>query len=357
LERGRDPPMTGRSRQHLVALLGFAAAWLALGLPPPSVAQPPGDFEHLTTRFPLTGAHVRVPCEGCHLGGVFSGTPIQCGQCHTRGGPRQAEAKSFQHVPSSDQCGDCHVTNAWLPARFDHAGVTGPCATCHNGGFAMGKSPNHMTSSNDCGTCHRTISWSPASFDHASITANCFSCHNGSTATGKNPGHIPSSNACETCHDTRTWEGARFDHSTITGNCASCHDGHIATGISSGHFIVTGIDCVDCHRTSAWLPSTFRHTSPSYPGDHSRNLVCQDCHLSNTAVVTWSFPSYAPDCAGCHANDFKPDSHKKVDSPQILYTVSELRDCSGACHMYRDSTFTTISRSRTGEHSVRSGGW
>jgi hypothetical protein len=60
-----------------------------------------------------------------------------------------------------------------------------------------------------------------------------------------------------------------------------------------------------------------------------------------------------PDCAGCHASDFRSGPHKKVDSPQINYTVSELRDCSGACHEYTDATFTTIRRTRSGEHSVR----
>jgi hypothetical protein len=349
--------MTSQGRRRLVSALGIGAAWLAFGLAPPSAAQPPGDFEHLTTRFPLTGAHVRVPCEGCHLGGVFSGTPIQCGQCHTRGGPRQADGKSLQHLPSSDQCGDCHVTNWWTPARFDHSGVTSPCATCHNGGFATGKPPNHVPSSNDCQACHGTLSWVPAFFDHASITTNCFTCHNGTLATGKHPGHIQSSNACETCHNTRSWEGARFDHATITGNCSSCHDGRTATGTSPGHFVVTGMDCVECHRTSAWLPTTFRHTSPNYPGDHAGNLDCRACHTSNSAAVAWRFPSYAPDCAGCHADDFRPDPHRKVESPQLQYTVSELRDCSGACHTYADATLTTLTRSRSGQHSVRSGGW
>jgi hypothetical protein len=431
------------------ATAGILAAWLVLGPALPSAAQPPGDFEHLTTRFPLTGAHVRVPCEDCHLQGVFSGTPIQCGLCHTRGGPWQADGKPLDHVPSSDQCDDCHVTNSWTPARFDHGNVTSPCATCHNGGFATGKPIHHVPSSDDCEACHGTIAWSPAFFDHAGITTGCVSCHNGQIATGKNPGHIPSSDACETCHNTRRWEGAgfdhtgittgcvschngqvatgkpnghppssdacetchdtrtwqtagfdhtgittgcvschdgrtaigknpghipssdacetchdtrsfagaRFDHSTVTGNCASCHDGQTATGTPSGHFIVTGIDCVECHLTTAWLPTTFRHTSPNYPGDHAGNPPCQSCHTGNSPVVAWPFPAYAPDCAGCHANDFRPDPHLKIQSPQTRYTVGELRDCTGACHTYSDATLTTITRSRTGQHRVNRSSW
>ena len=72
-------------------------------------------------------------------------------------------------------------------------------------------------------------------------------------------------------------------------------------------------------------------------------------------MVTWSSPAYQPDCAGCHARDFKPGPHKKVDSPRILYTVSELRDCTGACHRYRDSSFQEIEKRRSGEHRVNGG--
>ena len=70
--------------------------------------------------------------------------------------------------------------------------------------------------------------------------------------------------------------------------------------------------------------------------------------------MQWQFPAYQPDCAGCHANDFKPE-HKKVDSPTVFYTVAELRDCTGACHLYADTTLTTIKERRSGEHHVGDG--
>jgi hypothetical protein len=37
----------------------------------------------------------------------------------------------------------------------------------------------------------------------------------------------------------------------------------------------------------------------------------------------------------------------------VLYSVAELKDCSGACHVYRDSSLTTIVTRRSGpEHRV-----
>jgi hypothetical protein len=120
---------------------------------------------------------------------------------------------------------------------------------------------------------------------------------------------------------------------------------------------VTNRQCDDCHTKTFWIPLTFIHSSPGYPGDHLRALVCTDCHGGNAEAVTWRAPAYQPDCAGCHAGDYKADSHKKTDSATtIRYTVSELRDCTGACHVYTDATFTTIKTRRNGpEHRVTSG--
>jgi hypothetical protein len=79
--------------------------------------------------------------------------------------------------------------------------------------------------------------------------------------------------------------------------------------------------------------------------------------VGNSQSATWIFSAYQPDCAGCHADDFKPGPHKKVKDPAIKYTVSELRDCTGACHTYTDSSLTQIEKSRSGEHRASKNGW
>jgi hypothetical protein len=148
------------------------------------------------------------------------------------------------------------------------------------------------------------------------------------------------------------WTPARFDHTGVTGGCAACHNGTAATGKDAGH-MTTSRECNVCHSTTAWTPLTFRHTSPNYPGDHRVALTCTSCHTTNTDAATWRTPAYKPDCAGCHSNRYKSDPHTKYGN--VKYTVSELRNCSGACHVYKDSTLTTISRSRPGpQHRVTS---
>ena len=325
----------------------LAGVLLALCGTPASAQDVP--FDHFRSRFPLAGAHERVDCERCHGGGVFLGTPTRCETCHAVGSGRADTGKDVGHIRSTDDCDSCHLMNAWAPSRVDHDSVLGDCSTCHDGRTAEGRPPGHPPSSNRCEECHGTISWASARFDHSGITSGCASCHDGIGATGKPPSHPPSSNLCEDCHSTLSWAGARFDHSGITSGCASCHNGIDATGMSPGHF-QTAQGCETCHRYPSWLPSTFRHMSPTYPGDHRGPPPCQACHTGNSETVAWPQPAYQPDCAACHANDFDPGPHKKVDSPRIDYTVSELRDCSGACHEYTDATFTTIRNARPGEH-------
>jgi hypothetical protein len=71
--------------------------------------------------------------------------------------------------------------------------------------------------------------------------------------------------------------------------------------------------------------------------------------------VPYPTPANAGTCAGCHAKDFKPAAHPKI-AAATNYTVSELANCSGACHVYSDSTQSTIKRNLPGPyHRVSDG--
>jgi hypothetical protein len=175
------------------------------------------------------------------------------------------------------------------------------------------------------------------------------------SATGKPATHIATTASCDTCHRTTAWIPATFNHTGVApGTCATCHNGTTAKGKSAGHF-VTSRTCDACHRTTAWTPIlAYSHMTPFYKA-HNSGVTCASCHKSNSEVIAWQFAAYKPDCAGCHASRFKADAHKKVDSPRVLYTVAELKDCSGSCHQYTDSTFTTILKARSGKHRSTDG--
>jgi hypothetical protein len=363
------------------------------------------NFDHNTTGFPLTGEHARQDCDTCHRQGMFKGTPTQCIACHIAGSGRATTSKPSAHVATSAPCEQCHTstlswmgarfshaavapgscaschnghtapgkptnhvmttascdtchrTTAWIPAGFNHANVApGSCATCHNGSQATGKPANHPLTTASCDSCHRTTAWIPATFSHTNVApGTCANCHNGSQATGKPANHVMTTASCDACHRTTAWIPATFSHTNVApGTCANCHNGSQATGKPSGHFVTTRA-CDACHSTTAWIPVlNYSHTSPYY-STHA-GVTCAGCHTGNSEVIAWPYSTYKPDCAGCHAGNFKPDSHKKTESPSlILYTVSELRNCAGSCHMYNDNTFTTIKEIRNSEHRSTDG--
>lgn len=276
-------------------------------------------------------------CEDCHNTIVFEPVTTvdhaavigSCNSCHNC---LIATGMTPQHIVTNDQCDACHSTTSWNNVRFDHNNITAVCSSCHNGVTATGKHPSHIQTTAECDDCHNTSTWLGAAFSHATVTGVCSSCHNGVTATSKHPAHLLTTGECDDCHNsTTTWLGASFDHSVLTGLCSSCHNGSTATGKNSTHFFTT-LDCDRCHTTARWLPlELFRHDSPDFPGDHRTATLCVDCHTTNNQVIAWPFTAYKPECAGCHANDYKADSHK--GSGDIPIPIFDVQDCSGSCHL------------------------
>lgn len=94
----------------------------------------PATFDHNLSNFPLTGAHVSVACESCHITGEFQGLSTDCVACHAE--------PLFHAGQFGTDCAACHNTSAWTPAEFngqhrfplDH-GDGATCATCHPSSF------------------------------------------------------------------------------------------------------------------------------------------------------------------------------------------------------------------------------
>ncbi len=61
------------------------------------------NFDHSKTRFPLTGKHVAVSCENCHVT-TIENTPVTCISCHR---------KDDVHRGRRPVCESCHVTTNW----------------------------------------------------------------------------------------------------------------------------------------------------------------------------------------------------------------------------------------------------
>ncbi len=288
------------------------------------------DFDHDRTGVPLTGAHERAPCVGCHQPHTRKGrVPRACVACHT----------DAHRGEQGQRCDDCHTSASWRsPRRFDdHASGRFPlsgahamldCRSCHRGqardqyrgtpttcdachrrtalavtGFA------HAGTSLGCNRCHNTFAWSPARFSHdvfwplvgghaaiapdckschptgnyAAASRACAACHSDKIAAGKtHPDHasIGLTHTCERCHTAMAWNRLKSGwhepafpinggkHGRYANNCGACHP----AGVGKGRF-----DCIHCH-----------------DGEHSKAKM-DDEHQGKGGYV-WSNPA----CMSCH---------------------------------------------------------
>ena len=347
-----------QTHSRAVSIAGLVLVCLVLLYPGSrACAVQRSSFDHLTTGYELRGAHRDLACEYCHVQGVFKGTPRNCEGCHAIGGRISATSKPPKHILTSDRCELCHAIYNFTPVyRMDHTAAKGSCVSCHNNISAIGKAATHIPSDNNCTACHTTVAFVPARMEHADLLqkSQCASCHNGVRASAKSMRHLPTAGECGDCHTTLSWSPARFNHSGLVANCQSCHNNLAATGKVASH-PATSRDCSICHRYPNWTPLNFVHSSVQYPGDHRGLPGCATCHTTGLDQASWTFAAYRPNCAGCHAAAFKPDAHPKTASG-LKYSVAELQNCTGACHVYADANMTAIARPRPpGHHKVTDG--
>ena len=152
-----------------------------------ATAWSPASFNHNSTPFPLTGAHVNVACTSCHVNNVFQGTPTDCYSCHK---PEYQSTTNPNHTSAGypTTCANCHATTSWAGATATHnqfpiysgthARVWTTCADCHT-------NPSNFQAFS-CINCH-THDQAGTDPHHRGVRnyvyapTSCYSCHpNGS---------------------------------------------------------------------------------------------------------------------------------------------------------------------------------
>jgi hypothetical protein len=139
------------------------------------------DFDHNKFSFQITGKHVGLDCSRCHVN-ARSVSDLQvtlqdCYSCHHQDDPHD--------LVYGAGCIECHSTEGWTPADFDHnlsafkldgAHIHVPCESCHTNQIFKG-TPSTCISCHaepdvhagrfgaDCASCHTTAAWTPASYN------------------------------------------------------------------------------------------------------------------------------------------------------------------------------------------------
>ncbi len=292
-----------------------------------------------------TPPRATVPAPTAAAAGVSTGAAHPDGMSGTCSGCHVPPAG---HLATTSSCQGCHGLSAWLPARVEHLQVRGGCVTCHNSRTLAGKTSRHLASTDACATCHTTNAWAPARVEHTQLTghASCAGCHDGLHATGTPRMHVQTAQSCDTCHGTLAWLPVRVDHSHLTQACRTCH-GTLTAGLST--HLRTNLDCAACHAYPDWSLVHFIHTASTYPAGHRNSLECSSCHTRLDSQVTYRSPANAGSCAGCHAENFRPEAHPEVTRGGN-YSATQLADCSGTCHIYGDAAHTRVVRSMPGPY-------
>ena len=226
---------------------------------------------HRDTRFPLTGAHLAVPCADCHTA--------------TTKGVRDARAAPAPAAVSSSPV---------APVKYVFGDRT--CTACHEDPH-RGEFRERMPavraggSPADCTSCHDTARWTQlARFDHSTSRFQLTGAHRGV--------------ACLDCHRSRTLQPTlrNMDFRDAPKECAGCHEDPHADQFAA-RTDVKG--CASCHRAAQWKPADFDHdTRTPFPliGAH-RTVACSGCHTRTRPQNGKVALVYAPtprECKACH---------------------------------------------------------
>jgi hypothetical protein len=271
--------------------------------------------QHQSTRFPLTGSHAQIDCEGCHKPTAqgqmqFVGTKAECQSCHM---DEYKSAKNPDHVAGGfpTDCSSCHSTLTWSTKTFDHNKTAFPltgahravaCQSCHGDGIYKGKSM-------DCYSCHKADYDGTNNPVHSSagFPTTCISCHN-TTSWGTGGGNgsfnhntmttfpltgAHSSVACSGCHGDNVYKGKATD-------CYSCHRSDYTNASPNHQATGFGTQCQTCHTTTTWAGAVFNHnTQTTFPltGAHQA-LLCNQCHGDGV------YQGKSTLCYSCHQTDY-----------------------------------------------------
>lgn len=292
------------------------------------------QFDHSKTRYPLTGAHAKVPCEKCHPVSSgpekfvkYTGLPFErCTPCHTD--PHRGR------FPNA--CDTCHITSSWrqlLPAgRFDHSKTKYPllgkhaevrCGQCHPAGdfkkpLAYAKCSNchkpdphsgqfrQRTDRGECSACHTVEAFKPSQYGLKEHAASAYPLE------GKH-----AQVACEKCHLPA---GKATRYKIPFARCTDCHtDAHKGQFAAAPH----GNKCESCHTLETFRPSTFtleRHQATRYPlrGRHLA-VSCEDCHKADAsrqpaAPAPYKFSDRT--CTACHTDPHRGQFGERMKKPR-----------------------------------------
>jgi len=285
---------------------------------------PQFEFDHSKTKFPVLGAHAKVSCVACHVGGDFK-KPLpfeNCKDCH-----KDIHSGQFESRPKQGECSECHTVDAWKPSLFDvkaHATSKYPlegkhfavaCAKCH---IPAGKDTQYKVKFANCADCHKDVH--DNQFAAPPLNNRCETCHSVAdfhrslyTIAMHRDTRFPLHGAhaavpCASCHAAGKTHRAdkvlpfRFSDTTCTACHADPHHGEFKDRMERKRPGGTPFGCEACHNSSSWIDvNGFDHSKTKFPllGAH-RTVQCGACHKTPVGSQEVRFKDTPGNCDSCH---------------------------------------------------------
>ncbi|MDP8208098.1 MAG: hypothetical protein P9L92_15645 [Candidatus Electryonea clarkiae] len=205
--------------------------------------------EHDSSRYPLTGSHLAVPCFLCHVSvqneigkdfNQYDFDNMNCNGCH-----QDMHRGQVDIWIEKGGCEYCHNIESWHKISFDHGLARFQLAGKHKQAF--------------CLSCHKIESVEGEILWIKPLSMNCDGCHN-----DIHNGQFAEENSndkevnCKRCHVTNSWKDLQFDHN------------------SDSRFKLEGahaqLECFQCHQYSE------NNENENYIIYKPKDIACNSCH-------------------------------------------------------------------------------
>jgi hypothetical protein len=223
---------------------------------------------HRESDYPLTGAHLAVPCLECHKPTPIGDLRTITDQVVRR--LRSEVVETLRFVFDTTRCLDCHLD--------PHAGEV-----------------DVLVSQGGCETCHAVASWHLVAFNHDLTQFPLEGKHDRVE--------------CNACHKTVD-SGTDRERIRMVGASRLCADCHRDPHLGQFNRADVPLGCESCHGVDDWKTLVFDHNRDSryaLEGAHSR-VSCAKCHPAELQEGR-SMIRYKPlptHCRGCHAGEALP---------------------------------------------------
>ncbi|MFQ5638383.1 MAG: hypothetical protein ACE5IR_10365 [bacterium] len=199
--------------------------------------------EHQKSAYPLTGAHLAVPCVSCHviaergpLKGkrIFEFANTACTVCHV-----DVHKEQFATQVQLGGCESCHQTSTWARTSFDH----------NKSQFRLAGKHEKVA----CRKCHKIVDvgMPRERILFRPMKMACGDCHKDIHVGQFDP------KSCDQCHKVIGWSELNFDHNTDSEfelreghekvECAKCHKLIAKNAIEFVLYKPLDKKCASCH--------------------------------------------------------------------------------------------------------------